>query len=358
MNAPVLKNLVNDPDLIEKPFEKFSVSDLVKQYPNDDEPLIDGLLRIGETMNLIAAPKMGKSWLVAGLAYAVANGTPWMGRDTNQGKVLVFDCELKPANLRFRYTTVGESLSLPSEGIDLISLRGDLRSLTDIAVDIERTIEPGEYSCIIWDALYRLLPDGTSENDNTAMASVYNSLDAIAKHTGSANVVVHHTSKGSQSVRGVTDIGSGAGAISRAADTHLTLRAHELTGCAVLDAVCRSFPSPAPKTIRWDFPVWNETWIEPELAGIKDRPEKKQNRTDEETKSKILETLDIKRWTSSGQIREKTGFGYQRVARGLSLLKGEVESASKRNKKTGQVREMYRRKRGDAVPLGASPWSA
>ena len=34
-------------------------------------PLIHGLLREGETMNVIAAPKTGKSWLVLNLALAM-----------------------------------------------------------------------------------------------------------------------------------------------------------------------------------------------------------------------------------------------------------------------------------------------
>jgi azurin len=48
----------------------------------------------GEIMNVIASPKMGKSWLVTDLALAVATGTPWLGYPTHRGEVLIIDNEL------------------------------------------------------------------------------------------------------------------------------------------------------------------------------------------------------------------------------------------------------------------------
>ena len=42
--------------------------------------VIDGLLRLGETANVIAAPKMGKSWLTLDLVLSVATGRRWLGK--------------------------------------------------------------------------------------------------------------------------------------------------------------------------------------------------------------------------------------------------------------------------------------
>jgi hypothetical protein len=42
------------------------------------EPVIHGLLRQGETMNVIASSKIGKSRLVTDLALSVATGRPWL----------------------------------------------------------------------------------------------------------------------------------------------------------------------------------------------------------------------------------------------------------------------------------------
>ena len=62
------------------------------------------------------------------------------------------------------------------------------------------------------------------ENDNAAVAGLYNALDGIADSMGAGFCLIHHSSKGNQSDKAVTDVGSGAGAQSRAADTHLILR--------------------------------------------------------------------------------------------------------------------------------------
>ncbi|MGI6417616.1 MAG: hypothetical protein ACOX1P_18335 [Thermoguttaceae bacterium] len=61
-----------------------------------------------------------------------------------------------------------------------------------------------------------------SENDNAAIMSLYNVIDGYAARLNTAWVNVHHASKGDQSGKGTTDVGSGAGAQSRAADTHLS----------------------------------------------------------------------------------------------------------------------------------------
>ncbi|EMI20655.1 primase-like protein [Rhodopirellula maiorica SM1] len=54
------------------------VGELLNEFPVLRNPIIDGLLRVGETMNVIASPKLGKSWLVLDLAMAVATGRNWL----------------------------------------------------------------------------------------------------------------------------------------------------------------------------------------------------------------------------------------------------------------------------------------
>ena len=65
------------------------------------------------------------------------------------------------------------------------------------------------------------------ENDNGTMASLYNYLDSIADYLKCCFVLIHHTSKGNQFLKDIIDVGAGAGAQSRATDTHLILRRHE-----------------------------------------------------------------------------------------------------------------------------------
>jgi hypothetical protein len=88
------------------------------------------------------------------------------------------------------------------------------------------------------------------------MAELYNVLDTYADAIGAAFANVHHSSKGDQSGKAVTDVGAGAGAQARATDTHLVLRAHEEDNVVVLDAAVRSWPPVSPICLRWDFPCW------------------------------------------------------------------------------------------------------
>ena len=67
-----------------------------------------------------------------------------------------------------------------------------------------------------------------------------------------AIVLVHHTSKGNQANKSVTDVGSGAGAQSRSPDTHLTLRQHSVENVVSVFCRVRSFPPVEPFCLRRD----------------------------------------------------------------------------------------------------------
>jgi hypothetical protein len=237
-----------------------SCAELLRTYPERRPPVIEGLLRVGETMNIIAAPKIGKSWLTLGLAFAVATGRPWLGNfQTTQGKVLLIDNELHPETSAHRLRTMARHLSWPmeeiAETISIVNLRGRLQDLYGLGNGL-RNVEHGRFRLVIIDAFYRTLPMGTDENDNGRMASLYNKLDSYADAMGAAFSNIHHASKGDQATKAITDVGAGAGAQSRATDTHLILRSHEQPNAVVLDAAVRSWPPVVPLCLRWDFPVW------------------------------------------------------------------------------------------------------
>jgi hypothetical protein len=236
-----------------------SVEELVQAKPNLRPPLIDGLLRLGETMNVIAAPKVGKSWLVTDLALAVATGQPWLGHGTQQRDVLILDNELHGETSAHRIPKVatarGFSLDDYGTRICIENLRGRLTDLFSMAAYFD-AIPVGRYGLIVLDAFYRFLPAGTDENDNGTMASLYNAIDRHAERLGCCFALIHHSSKGNQSGKAVTDVGSGAGAQSRASDTHLVLRPHEEPDAVVLDAAVRSWPPVTAQVLRWHFPLW------------------------------------------------------------------------------------------------------
>ena len=256
-----------------------SLRQLAAEYPQLRPPVAHGLLREGETANIIAPTKTGKSWLAIILALVVATGRRFLGLyPCERGDVLILDNELHGETLANRIPRVAEALGIPladvADHVFVENLRGrlmDIYSLRDFLADVQ----PGRYKLIVLDAWYRFLPRDADENSNADISAMYNLLDAIAEHLGCAFVLIHHSSKGSQSGKAVTDVGSGAGAQSRATDTHLILRAHQEDGVFVLDAAARSWPPIAPTCLRWEFPIFTPA---PDLDPAMLRPARPRRR--------------------------------------------------------------------------------
>jgi hypothetical protein len=236
-----------------------SLRQLVRAFPDLRKPVIEGLLREGETMNVISAPKIGKSWLVNDLALAIASGSPWLGFRCVQGPVLILDNELHGETSANRIPKVARERNIPlelvHEQIFVENLRGRLRDVMSLGAYF-RSFMPGRFKLVILDAFYRFLPLRSDENDNGTMATLYNQLDAYADYLKCCFVLIHHTSKGNQSLKEITDVGAGAGAQSRATDTHLILRRHAQDDVVVMDVAVRSWPPVEPRCLRWAFPVW------------------------------------------------------------------------------------------------------
>lgn len=249
------------PDTEPPPPQFISVRQLMAACPALRPPVIEGLLREGETMNLIASPKTGKSWLVLDLAIAVATGRRWLGRfPTVAGDVLIIDNELHGETSANRIPKVAKARGLGTnefaDRVFIRNLRGALQDIVSLGPYF-RAIEPGRFRLIVLDAFYRFLPAGMDENANADMASLYNHIDRYAADLGCAFVLIHHSSKGNQSGKSVTDVGAGAGSQSRATDAHLVLRPHEEPDVVVLDAAVRSWPPQESACLRWAFPVWD-----------------------------------------------------------------------------------------------------
>jgi hypothetical protein len=239
--------------------------DLRKPLPEMREPVVDGLFRRGEVVNWIASPKVGKTWMLYTLLLAVCSGRQWIGRNTSKGRVLLIDNELHPETgiqrLHKVATGVGADLGDIDANLSVAWLRGASASLEEIEATV-REYPRGTFRVIALDAFYRLIPKGTDENANGDMTQIYNHLDRIAAISGASIINVHHASKGDQTGKATTDVGAGAGSISRATDTHVVFLRHEEDGCVVMSAECRSFQRPAKVVLRVQPP---SVTVEPEL---------------------------------------------------------------------------------------------
>ena len=273
---------------------------LIPLYPTLRPPVIHGLLRQGETGNINAASKVGKSWLVGGIAVNMTTCGKVLGMfDCEPGRVLILDDELHIETITYRLKTIAAEMKVDDsclDFIDVVSLRGLGVDFFNMEPWIKR-IEPETYGLVIADALFRMLPPGTSENDNGQMTAIYNKIDAYTRHLKSAWLNVHHASKGDQSGKATTDVGAGAGAQSRAVDCHLVIRPHKNDGVSVVDVALRSFAPVERFCIRWDFPLWhldNESDPRKILGNKESREKEKSAELDAqilEDRQKILAAL-------------------------------------------------------------------
>lgn len=333
--------LVDDPDLRPMQLQPVAFSELASGNPNLRQPVIHGILRRGEVANIIAAPKTGKSFLAGGLAWSVATGQPWLSHQVEQGRVLILDNELHPETLSSRLTRIADEMmiDLTDRGlVDVISLRGQQAGIDNLSHLL--SIQPGTYQLVVVDALYRALPDQCSENDNAAMMRVYNHLDALAEQWQSSIVIVHHSSKGQQGDKALTDVGAGAGSISRAADTHIAIRPHESDGHFVLEAVTRSFKSPEPVSVKFEWPLWSATTLEPAVKQTRQKADQQQA-ADRQAMQEILEAIpEMPKAIQQKRLREKFDFGVSRFNR---LVGGLVrtKAVKTRRKNVGKQTFVY-----------------
>lgn len=304
--------------------ERYTMSELLAAHPALRPPLVEGLLRQGETCNVIAAPKAGKSWLSVGLAFAVATGQDWLKTfRTDRGRVLLIDNELHKETLAHRLRTVATQANLAAadvgQSVEVVPLRGQLKSI-DKLDSLFGGIKPGEFRLVILDAFYRALPAGCRENENEGIKDVYNLIDHYAAHLQSAFVNIHHASKGNQSGKSVTDTGSGAGSLSRAADTHLVLRQHEEPDAVVLEAALRSFPPIEPLCLRWSYPFF-EPAKDLDPAKLKESTSKA---TVGDNAQAVLQRLDAidpqRRGVTVQDVMGALGWGRDRVNNAVAKL--------------------------------------
>lgn len=288
-----------------------SALELYRRHPALRPPVIHNLLREGETLNVIAPPKRGKSWLTLDLALAVTSGRLWLGLfETVPGEVLLIDNELHPETSGWRVPQVAGARSLDFEDVgrrlQIENFRGRLKNIEELEPYFKR-LEPRRFRLIILDAMYRFLPPDGDENDNAKMARVYNTIDSYAERLRCSFVLVHHTSKGNQSGKSVTDVGAGAGAQSRATDSHLVLRPHEEEGVVVLEAAVRSFAPVQPVCLRWRFPVWDldETLDPGNLKIERSKPRREPKADGVDAKPEWTVEQFVATFISEGRTREE-----------------------------------------------------
>lgn len=196
-------------------------------------PIIDGLLYPG-TYLFVGAPKVGKSFLMAQIAYHVSTGLPLWKYSVHAGTVLYLALEDD-------YRRLQERLSL--EGTDTLHFATCAKQLgAGLYEQLTRFVsEHRDTRLIIIDTLQKIRE---ASGDKYSYASDYEMIGQLkhfADQTGIALLLVHHTRK--QQADDKFDMISGTNGLLGAADGAFVLQKEKRTGnTAVLEVSGREQP--------------------------------------------------------------------------------------------------------------------
>ena len=168
--------------------------------PTDSSDFVERLLCSRRLSVLFGVSGCGKTYLAVDLAYHVAAGRPWFGRQVEQCGVVYVAAEgghgirKRVAALRQRFGDDGGTpMWFLMRPVDLRGAEGDLGAL-------ERTVRglandlPDGIGLIIIDTLSRCLAGG-DENSSEAMGGFVQAIDHLRMTTGAHVLVVHHSGK-------------------------------------------------------------------------------------------------------------------------------------------------------------------
>ena len=199
-------------DIDESYLHTVSMTELFDSAYQSKPPIIDGLLYRG-TYLFAGSPKIGKSFLMAQLAYHVSTGTNLWGFDVRQGKVLYLALEDNYPRLQKRlYRMFGTA---ENENLFFSVSAHQLGNGLDEQLDGFLQKHP-DTSLVIIDTLQNVREVG---GENYSYANDYQIITKLKSFTDNHNIctlVVHHTRK--QTADDKFDMISGTNGLLGAAD--------------------------------------------------------------------------------------------------------------------------------------------
>ena len=252
---------VNDPAYL----PTVSMNDLYEQVYPGRPPVVDGLLYAG-TYLFVGAPKVGKSFLMAQLAYHVSMGLPLWGYPVHKGTVLYLALEDDHRRLQGRlYRMFGmdgtNDLLFAIHAKQLgVGLEGQLKMFVR---------EHPDTKLIIIDTLQKVREAGGDKYSYANDYEVVGTLKRLADDCGICLLLVHHTRK--QQADDKFDMISGTNGLLGAADGAFLLQKEKRTdGSAILDVAGRDqqdqrmYLTKDRERLVWELErLETEPWVEP-----------------------------------------------------------------------------------------------
>lgn len=182
------------PDAVETLLPIIDWHQLFAAEDDGEEWIVDPLLPARRIIALYSAPKVGKSLLMLEVAAAIARGTPVLGTQTKQRRVLYVDFENDPrGDIRTRL----EAMDLTADNLtDLCYLSyPTLAKLDTPQGAVELLAAAKHYQCdvVVIDTVSRAV--GGEENDNDTWLAFYRHTGLAMKQAGIACIRLDHSGK-------------------------------------------------------------------------------------------------------------------------------------------------------------------
>jgi predicted ATPase len=193
----------NDPLAARNIFKRAQLQALVKTAP---APVVEDLLMEGTVNLLVGDSGLGKTPLLEQLAICVATGSPFLGLDTQKGKVLFCDAESAGSHFVGYIRALEDFLGAsPSEDMIHYFLANvgaaemtPVSEFETVVADMVRDVGP---KLVIIDCLRPFWPDAELKSD--IAARILKNLRKIATEGACAIVIVHHRRKEARLQKGM-----------------------------------------------------------------------------------------------------------------------------------------------------------
>lgn len=196
---------------------ELSVPDMIDTNPADIDWLVDGLVARGYVTMLAGREGAGKSLLTQALAVGVAAGRPVAGLECQPGRVWLVDAENGPQLIHGRLKALGiqppaarRLRVFDADGFDI------QRDRSRLIAELENAEHRPDLLVLdSWKSLW-----GGSEQNPGAVTVMLNELRDLARSFALAIILIHHTTKASDTYRGSTATGATVEAVFTFAKPH------------------------------------------------------------------------------------------------------------------------------------------
>lgn len=217
------------------PVAIFTAEELMGEVFPETKYVIPGIIPEGMSV-LVAAPKVGKSWLVLSTAISLSTGAKLLGGIENGRQRPVFYLALEDGKRRLqsRLRHMGFGGSPLLEFAIALNGNGVIKTITDW---LEKHVD--EEPVVFLDTLGKVMPPAQGNqtqygHDYAVGSALKAACDAVP---GSALVIVHHTNK--RTTDDFVDGVSGTQGIAGSADSILELKRERLNNRATLNVTSR-----------------------------------------------------------------------------------------------------------------------